>query len=48
MINETIRFLLATILFISVLFTAAALLTSCSELKMVECIARDNTRRPCQ
>lgn len=48
MVSETIRFLLVAIVAVGVLFVTAALLTGCSELKYVECIARDNTSRPCQ
>ena len=48
MVGETLRFLLVAILAVAVLFITAALLTGCSELKYVECIARDNTSRPCQ
>ena len=48
MVGETFRFLLVAIIAVALLFITAALLTSCSELKYVECIARDNTRNPCQ
>lgn len=48
MVSETIRFLLVAVVAVALLFVTAALLTGCSELKYVECIARDNTSRPCQ
>lgn len=47
MVNETLRFLMAFFLMTAVLFLLAATLTSCSELKYVECVARDNSRNPC-
>lgn len=47
MVTETIRFLAGVTVFCLVLFGAAALLTGCSEMKYYECIARDNTRNPC-
>jgi energy-converting hydrogenase Eha subunit H len=44
---ETARFLLTAILFSLALFGAAALLTGCMSVKELECLARDNTSRPC-
>lgn len=45
---ETIRFLLTAALWTLALFGAAFLLTGCSySIKEIECIARDNTNRPC-
>jgi hypothetical protein len=48
MVTETLRFMVVYVLFSIVLVSVTALLTGCSELKYVECIARDNTRNPCQ
>lgn len=45
--QEDIRFLIVTAVFCLALFGAAALLTSCTSVKYVECIARDNTSNPC-
>lgn len=45
--SETIRFLTMAMLFCCALFGAATLLTGCNEAKFVECLARDNTRNPC-
>lgn len=46
--QETIRFLLTAILWGLALFGAAFLLTGCSySMKELECIARDNSRNPC-
>jgi len=47
MMRETLRFLLVSFVFCFALFGAAFMLTGCSELKYYECIARDNTRNPC-
>lgn len=47
MTQETIRFLAFAALFCFALFGAAILLTGCTTAKYVECIARDNTRNPC-
>lgn len=45
---ETIRFLLTATLWTVALFGAAVLLTGCTtSLKELECIARDNSRNPC-
>lgn len=48
MVGETLRFLLVATIAVATLFITAAILTGCSELKYVECVARDNTRNPCQ
>lgn len=48
MVKQTILFLLSTYAIIAMVFLAAAILTGCSEAKYIECIARDNTRNPCQ
>ena len=45
--QETLRFLIVSTVFILALFGAATLLTGCSTVKYAECIARDNTRNPC-
>jgi hypothetical protein len=45
--QEDIRFLIVSAIFCLALFGAAALLTGCESAKYVECIARDNTRNPC-
>jgi hypothetical protein len=45
--SETIRFLTLAALFCLALFGAATLLTGCTSAKYVECLARDNTRNPC-
>lgn len=47
MLKENLRFLAWAIIFTLALF-GASLLAGCSELKYAECIARDNTRNPCQ
>ena len=48
MVKQTILFLMGTYVLIAAVFLAAAILTGCSEAKYIECIARDNTRNPCQ
>lgn len=41
------RFLLSLAFLTFALFGAAFLLSGCESAKYVECIARDNTRNPC-
>jgi hypothetical protein len=48
MVKQTIIYLAGSYMAVAVLFLIAATLTSCSELKYAECIARDNTQHPCQ
>jgi len=47
MLKEDIRWALWAIVFTLAIF-GAAMLAGCSELKYAECLARDNTRNPCQ
>ena len=47
MMRETIRFFLVSCVFCLALFGAAFMLTSCSEMKYAECLARDATSNPC-
>lgn len=47
MLQENIRFFIYAVIFTLAIF-GASLLAGCSELKYAECIARDNTRNPCQ
>lgn len=47
MIEEAVRFVVCSVLAILLLFATGFILTSCAELKYAECIARDNTRNPC-
>jgi hypothetical protein len=45
---ETFRFLVIAAVWTLALFGAATLLTGCSySIKELECIARDNSRNPC-
>lgn len=44
--QETVRFFVWVVIF-SLALLGAAVLSGCSELKYYECIARDNTRNPC-
>jgi hypothetical protein len=46
MLKEDIRWAISVVVFILAMF-GASLLMGCSELKYAECIARDNTRNPC-
>jgi len=46
MIRELINSILALIVLVCILF-GAAVLTGCDTVKYAECIARDNTRNPC-
>lgn len=46
--QEDIRFLILTAIYTLALLGAATLLTGCSySMKELECIARDNSRNPC-
>ena len=45
--SETIRFFTMSVIFCCALFGAAALLTGCESAKFYECLARDNSRNPC-
>jgi hypothetical protein len=46
--QEDVRFLVLTVIYCLALFGAATLLTGCSySIKELECIARDNSRNPC-
>jgi len=47
MIEETLRFMICSVLAILVLFGTAALLTGCESAKYYECLARDRTANPC-
>jgi len=48
MVAETVRFLMMATIMTLALFGAASLLTGCSySVKELECIARDNSRNPC-
>lgn len=44
---EHVRFLIAAAAFSLALFGLATLLTGCASVKELECLARDNTSRPC-
>jgi hypothetical protein len=44
---ETIRALLIVIVWTGSLILVSVSLTGCSEAKYIECLARDNTRNPC-
>lgn len=46
MIRELAHSIFALVI-LACIIIGAAFLTSCSEAKYVECIARDNTRNPC-
>lgn len=45
--RETLRFFSMAILAGLALFGLAMLLSGCETAKYVECVARDNTRNPC-
>lgn len=44
---ETVRFLITAAIWTLALFGVAFLFTGCTSLKEIECIARDNSRNPC-
>lgn len=44
---ETMRFLIMAVIYSLAIVGASILLTGCESAKYVECIARDNTRNPC-
>lgn len=44
--QETFRFFILAVIFSCALF-GVSILAGCSELKYAECLARDNTRNPC-
>lgn len=47
MMQETLRFLMIAALYIFALVGVATMLTGCESAKYYECLARDNTRNPC-
>lgn len=45
--RETIRSLVVVVLYTVILCGGASLLAGCVSVKELECLARDNTSRPC-
>lgn len=47
LVQESVRYCVAGAIWCVAMCIMASLLTSCTTAKYVECIARDNTRNPC-
>jgi len=45
--HETLLYLVVSFAWIAVISAVAATLTGCESAKYLECVARDNTRNPC-